>query len=192
MNEFLTLLLGAALVNNPVTVSALGLSPLVVLDRRLEVAGGMAGMTLLVVPLLSLLAFLLDRAAALPAGGAEALRLPLLLPLFGGLLLLARQWLARYHPRWAARFGVYLPLFALNSLAPGCVLLSLDRAGGAGEALALGLGLAAGYAVILLLLAGLYLRVAMAAVPAPLRGAPVSLINLALLALAFAGLAPPP
>ncbi len=182
--EVLTLLLGAALVNNPVIVSALGLSPLVVLARRIEVAAGMALVSLILVPLLSLFGFLLDRALDLPPG-MTGLRALLLFPVMAALLLAGRHLLSRLHPRWDLRYGVYLPLFAVGSLAPGSVLLTLERAHGAGQALLTGLGLGAGYALVQLLLAGVYLRISMAAVPAALRGAPVTLLSLALLMLAF-------
>ncbi|RME33087.1 MAG: hypothetical protein D6786_08675 [Gammaproteobacteria bacterium] len=191
MIEVLTLLLGAVLVHNPVVVSALGLSPAVVLARRLEVATGMARVSLVVVPLLALLAFLLDRAFDLPPGLA-ALRVLLLFPLIAALLLAGRSLLLRLHPRWEPRYGVYLPLFAVGSLAPGCVLLTLERAGGAGEALVTGLGLGAGYALVQLLLAGVHLRIAPAAVPASLRGGPVVILSLALLMMAFGGMVRPP
>ena len=72
------------------------------------------------------------------------------------------------------------------------MLLTLERGGGAAEALFTGLGLGAGYALVQLLLAGVYLRVSMAAVPEALRGAPVTLLSLALLLLAFGGMALPP
>jgi len=123
MGDLLLIVIGTALANNLVVVYALGLTSLLALSRRIEVATGMAVVCLIGMPLSSLLAYGCDR--LLQALALEYLRLPLLLLLLGLAVETAAYWLQR-HPRLDLAYGSYLPLLGLNSLLPGVALLPLQ------------------------------------------------------------------
>ncbi len=186
LGELLLILIGTALANNLVLVFAIGLTPLLALSRRVEVAQGMAVVSLIGMPLSALIA----KACAdlLRVSGQEFLRLPLLLLSLALAVDVAAQWLRR-HPRWQLAYGAYLPLLGLNSLLPGVALLSLRQGFGWAGAAAFGLGCGLAYALTLILFASLYGRLVDRHIPAPFRGAPIALISLALMSMGLAGLA---
>jgi electron transport complex protein RnfA len=123
----------------------------------------------------------------LDASLAQALRLPGVVAAVG-LAVLALQALID-NTAWIgdARQGERLPL-AGNTLVLGA-LVGFGQSGDALGATLLGAATTGlGFALVLVLLAGLRARCVQAEIPAPLRGAPMDLMLLALLALGFAGL----
>jgi len=186
MGDLLLILIGTALANNLVLVSAIGLTPLLALSRRIEVAQGMAIVSLIGMPISALIAH--GCAALLRESGQEFLRLPLLLLALALAVKVAAHWLRR-RPRLQLAYGSYLPLLGLNSLLPGVALLSLEQPYGWVGAAAFGLGCGLAYALTLVLFASLYGRLVDRHIPAPFRGAPIALISLALMSMGLAGLA---
>ncbi len=186
MGDLLLTLIGTALANNLVLVYALGLTPLLALSRRIEVAAGMAIVSLVGMPLSSLIAYACE--TLLQATGQAYLRLPLLLLLLGLAVEVTAYWLRR-HPRLEQAYGSYLPLLGLNSLLPGVALLALQQPSGWAGAAVFGLGCGIAYALTLILFASLYGRLVDRHIPAPFRGGPIALISLALMSMGVAGLA---
>jgi electron transport complex protein RnfA len=85
--------------------------------------------------------------------------------------------------------GLQLPLVAANCAVLGVTLLNLAETRSFIESALYGLGTSAGFALALVLFAGLRERIVAADVPAPFRGPAILLVTAALMALAFLGFA---
>jgi electron transport complex protein RnfA len=85
--------------------------------------------------------------------------------------------------------GIYLPLITTNCAVLGVALLNVQQAHSFIESLFYGFGAALGFALVMVLFAGVRERVAVADVPVPFQGAAIALITAGLMALAFLGFA---
>lgn len=179
-------MLAAGLANNLVLDQALGVSAVTAMSRKFEVAVGMATVSSAVFAVAGISAYLLELGFLQPFG-FQALRL-LVFMLFVAVGVRMADEILRW--RWPAawhRHRVFLPLAALNSGVLGCMLITIETAGGPVEALATALGLAGGFAMTLIALAAIRERLAVSDVPAPFRGVPISLIVLGFMAMAISG-----
>lgn len=177
MTEFLSVLIGAALVNNlilglPVAADALR-------SARVQALGPT---TALLVVLAAPLAWLLQQ--LLHSLALDYLYLLAGLPLLAGLAWLSLALLSRLRPT-LIQPGLW-PLLLANGAGLGAVLLSQPLPSLAAT-LALGLGGGLGFWLALQLFADLLERIDQCDVPAPFRGVPIMLIAAGLMGLAFLG-----
>ena len=85
--------------------------------------------------------------------------------------------------------GIFLPLITTNCAVLGVALLNVQALHTLFEAIVYGFGAAVGFGLVLVLFSAMRERIEAAPVPARFRGAPIALINAALMALAFMGFA---
>jgi electron transport complex protein RnfA len=157
------------------------------MSRRFEVASGMAAMTIVLLPILCVAAFVIEHQVLVPLG-AEPLGL-LVWVLLGFLIGAAADVvIRRAMPSHAALFLPYLPFFGVNCLVLGAVLGTLDAAESMVTLIGWSLGTAAGYAAVLLIVTGIRERLAMTSLPLAMRGAPALVLSMGILAVALAGL----
>ncbi len=176
-----------ALAGNLALEYQLGLCPLLALSRRYEVAQDMAFVTLVVVPLLAVAGYAVQAGVLAPLELA-AWQLPAWVLVFFLVLRLLELTVLRLLPRLHEQYAVFLPMFRINCLVLGAALLAVEKFDGFFAAVLGGLGMAAGYALVLLMLAALRERLALAETPAAFRGAPITVITLGLMSLGWQGL----
>jgi electron transport complex protein RnfA len=85
--------------------------------------------------------------------------------------------------------GVFLPLITTNCAVLGIALLNVQHSQNFVQALAYGLGGGLGFSLVIALFAGLRERTEAADVPHAFRGAAISLVTAAFMALGFMGFA---
>ncbi|HPT73195.1 MAG TPA: Rnf-Nqr domain containing protein, partial [Candidatus Cloacimonadota bacterium] len=95
--------------------------------------------------------------------------------------------LERFAPVLYYTLGIFLPLITVNCAIFGVVLFMLIRKYSLVQSFAFGLGGGIGWALAILLLAGLRSRLKEKMIPVGLRGAGISLIMTGIMALAFMG-----
>lgn len=186
LSDLVLIFLSACLVNNLVLDHLIGVAPAVELSRRMDVALVTGGASLAVAALAAPVAWLLHAGLLAPLG----LKHFGLLALAGAVSAIVMSGAAvfqRRKPRYAAHAQAFVPLLLGNSTALGVALLAVERAHGPLQAFAFGLGAGTGFVVVLALLAALADRSTGADVPRALRGAPVMLLTLAILSMAFMG-----
>jgi electron transport complex protein RnfA len=94
----------------------------------------------------------------------------------------------KFFPSLYSSFGIFLPLITTNCVILGiCLFLNLWEVDNLPEAVALSVGAGLGFTVAICIMAGIRENLALADVPACLRGAPITLITAGLLTLAFMG-----
>ena len=186
MGDWMTPLIATALLQNVALNLGLGLSPALDAtsngDRALWTS--LLGAPVLV--LASALGWLLESLVLRPHGW-DALRLPVLLGITALIAQSAVLGLRAGPYALRAALNPHLALFGVHWTILGLGLVLMPAPASLGAALAIGLGTALGVGLVLVPLAALVARLAIADVPAPFRGLPIALVSLGLAALAFLG-----
>jgi electron transport complex protein RnfA len=190
MSDLLGVMLASALLSEFALHYLIGICPLIAISRKLETAAGLAGVMLCLGPLIATAAFALQRYVLRPAG-LDHLALPafvlLALAIVYGVSAVARAWFPKLW-RLAAPF---LPLLAVNCSLLGLVLVAVTRAQTLGLAFAQSFGLALGYGFLLVVVAQMRERLAVAEAPRAFQGIPLLLISIGILTMALSGLGNP-
>ncbi len=186
MTELGLIIISAALVNNFVLVQFLGLCPFMGASRKVEGALGMGLATGTVLTIASGLSYLADRFLLVPFDLSH-LRLITFILIIGGAVQLTEQTVRHFSPLLHRMLGLYLPLIASNCAVLGVALLNSGASRSLLAALFYGAGAAAGFALVLALLAGLRERIEMADVPAAFRGNSIVFVTAGILG--FSGFA---
>jgi Na+-transporting NADH:ubiquinone oxidoreductase subunit E len=91
----------------------------------------------------------------------------------------------RFYPRLHRALGIYLPLIAVNCAILGVTLFVVERRYTLAQAVVFGLGSGAGWALAIISMAAIRLKLRTADIPAPLRGLGITFIVTGLIAMAF-------
>jgi len=185
MSELLYLVIAGVLWQNVVVTGLLGLTPFLA-ERHLSYrrTAAVGGVTTALVVAVTALHALVDTHILAPLG-AEPLGLLVLALLIVGLI--AALWYGSLRHRPEAVWGSYLPDVVLDTALFGVALVSLDGAGGVGEATAHALAAGLGFTALLLVLEGIRERLAWLPPASWLAGVPIQLLTLGILALVFTG-----
>jgi electron transport complex protein RnfA len=188
MSEWLMLLLATALVNNVVLVKFLGLCPFMGVSRKVDSAVGMGMATTFVLTLASAITWLLEYFLLAPFD-IGYLRILGFILVIAATVQFVEMAVKKNAPDLYRTLGIYLPLITTNCAVLGVALLNIQQRSGFVESVLYGLGSALGFAMVLVLFAGLRERLALARVPETFAGAPIGFISAGLLSLAFMGFA---
>lgn len=188
MTELALIVVAAALVNNFVLVQFLGLCPFLGASRKIEGAVGMGLATGLVLTTASGLSYIVERWLLAPFG-LGYLRLVAFILVIGAAVQFTEILIRRFSPLLHRVLGLYIPLIASNCAVLGVALLNSTARRSFVASLFYGTGAAAGFALVLVLLAGLRERVDESAVPRAFRGPAIALVTAGIMSLAFLGFA---
>ncbi|MBI4741840.1 MAG: electron transport complex subunit RsxA [Betaproteobacteria bacterium] len=186
MSEFILLLLSTALVNNVVLIKFLGLCPVMGVSKSIDSALGMGMATTFVITLAAGASWMLDNWLLAPLG-LGYLRILTFILVIAAVVQFTEMFVKKASPGLYGSLGIYLPLITTNCAVLGVALINVEQKFSLFKSLLYGFGSALGFAVVLLIFAGLRERVALARVPAAFAGAPVAFIAISLLALSFMG-----
>ena len=187
MADLLLILLSAALVNNFVLVQFLGLCPFVGSSSRFETAVPMSLATMFVLAVAGAATHLAHSHLLVPFG-LEYLRTIVFIVLIAGSVQFTELFARAASPLLHAALGIYLPLITTNCAVLGVVLIAVDEGLSLTHTLVLAIGAGAGFGVAIIAFSALRARLEDAAAPAAFRGAPLALITVGFMALAFHGL----
>ena len=188
MKELLLIVVSAVFVNNFVLARFLGICPFLGVSRRISTAMGMSGAVTFVMLLATLVTWLLHHYVLDPLHLGFMQTIVFIL-VIASLVQLVELALGKFSPKLQAALGIFLPLITTNCAVMGLAVLNIQKAYSLGEALLFALGAAGGFALALLIFAGLQERLELAQVPPSMKGAPLALVTAALLSLVFMGFA---
>jgi Na+-transporting NADH:ubiquinone oxidoreductase subunit E len=97
--------------------------------------------------------------------------------------------LNRFFPALYSTLGIFLPLLTVNCAILGASLFMVQRDLGFTESVAYGLGAGVGWALAIVMLAGLREKMKYSDIPAGLQGLGIAFITTGLISLAFMGIA---
>jgi len=195
-SEWLSLTIGAILVNNFVLSKFLGICPFLGVSKKLDTALGMSGAVIFVMTLASLVTAVLQRFilsgnswfAARTGVSLEFLQLLVFIVVIAGLVQVVEIILQRFSPPLYRALGIYLPLITTNCAVLGVALLNAKApARGILAATVYGACSAVGFSLALVLFSSIRERLELAKVPKPFTGTAIALVTAGMLALAFLG-----
>ncbi len=186
MTELALILVATVLVNNFVLTQFLGLCPFMGVSRKVESALGMALATGFVLTLSSVVSYLVNTLVLGPLG-LEYLRTIAFILVIAAVVQFTEMVVRYTSPLLHKVLGIFLPLITTNCAVLGVALLNVQQQHSFVASALYGFGAAAGFALVLVLFAGLRERLAVADVPVPFRGAAIALITAGIMSLAFMG-----
>jgi electron transport complex protein RnfA len=182
----ISVVIGAALINNFVFTRYLGLCVFFGVSRNKDTAIGM-GVTFTIVGLLSgMIAWALNTIALAPLK-LEFMQIIAFIGIVACLVQATDLILKKVNPMLHKKFGIYLVLITTNCIIVAVPLLNATSGATFLQAFGLSLGAGLGFALALFLMSCAIEKVNMAPVPAVFRGLPVAFIIAGLFALSFLG-----
>jgi len=186
MSEFALIMLSAVLVNNFVLTKFLGICPFLGVSGKLETAIGMSLAVLFVMTLASTASWLAQEFILIPFD-LMYLQTIFFILIIAVLVQFIEMLIHKSSPVLYQALGIFLPLITTNCAVLGVALLNVQQEQTFMTSALYGFGSALGFALVLLLFAGLRERIDKAPVPEAFKGSAVSLITAGLMSLAFMG-----
>ncbi len=190
---FITLI-STTLVNNVVLSQFLGLCPFLGVSKSTKTAAGMGGAVIFVITIASLLSSVIYTFVLAPLG-LEFLETIAFIVIIAALVQFVEMFLKKAMPPLYEALGVYLPLITTNCAVLGVALNNVTNFNIEGYSalqtilmsVLTGFGTAVGFAVAILIIAGIREKIAFNNIPKSFQGMPITLITAGLMAMAFFG-----
>lgn len=182
---FLTLLT-TALINNVVLSQFLGLCPFLGVSKNVKTAAGMGAAVIFVITMASALTNLLYAFVLVPLE-LKYMETIVFILVIAALVQLVEMALKKLSHGLYAALGVYLPLITTNCAVLGVALTNVQNDCNFLESVVAGFGTAVGFAIAILILAGIREKMAHNDVPKAFQGMPIVLVTAGLMAIAFSG-----
>ncbi len=185
MNIF-TILISTIFVNNYVFARFLGICPFLGVSNKTETATGMGLAVTFVVTLSSIITWIIQK-YVLDLLGLQYLQTIVFILVIASLVQLVEMFLKKSSPGLYQALGVYLPLITTNCIVLGVAILNIEEGYNLVQTIANSVGASVGFAIALLLMAGVREHFELADIPKPLQGFPIGLITAGLMSIAFLG-----
>ncbi len=194
MEHYLSLLFKAVFVENLALAFFLGMCTFLAVSKRIETAIGLGIAVIVVqtitVPVNSLINQYLLQEGALAWLGLPELDLSFLglityIGVIAAMVQILEMLLDRYFPALYQALGIFLPLITVNCAILGGSLFMVERGYNLGESTVYGFGSGFGWALALVLLAGIREKLKYSDVPDGLQGLGITFITTGLMAMAF-------
>lgn len=185
MNILIIVIL-AMLTENYVLAKFLGICPFLGVSKRLSTAVGMSMAVLFVMLVASVITFVVQRYLLEPYG-VEYLQTIAFILVIASTVQLTEMVVQKMSPALYQGLGIYLPLITTNCAVLGLAVLNIQRNYNLVEVIFNAVGAAGGFALALLLFAGLREKMETMNIPRAFKGAAIALITAGILSLAFMG-----
>ena len=183
---FATIFFSMILVNNYVLVQFLGICPFLGVSKKLDSSVGMGAAVIVVMVIATAVTFPLQ-IFLLDAYDLGYLQTIIFILVIAVLVQLIEITLRKYIPALYQSLGVYLPLITTNCCILGVAILVIQKEYNLLESVVYAISTAIGFALALIIFAGIREQLAMTHVPEGMKGTPIALITAGLLAMAFMG-----
>jgi Na+-transporting NADH:ubiquinone oxidoreductase subunit E len=194
MEHYLSLLVKAIFVENMALAFFLGMCTFIAVSKKVETALGLGIAVVVVetitVPVNNLILNTLLKEDALAWAGLEGVDLTFLgllsyIGVIAALVQILEMFLDKYVPALYNALGVFLPLITVNCAILGASLFMVERDYTFGESVVYGFGAGAGWALAIVVLAGIREKLKYSDVPQGLRGLGITFITVGLMSLGF-------
>ena len=186
MKELLIIAIGSALVNNVVLSQFLGICPFLGVSKKVETASGMGGAVIFVITIASFIAGLIYKFILIPLH-FEYLQTIVFILVIAALVQFVEMFLKKAMPALYNALGVYLPLITTNCAVLGVALTNVQKEYSIAQGVINGIGTSDGFALAIVILAGLREKMEYNDVTESFQETPIVLITASLMAIAFFG-----
>lgn len=178
--------LTTALINNVVLSQFLGICSFIGVSKNIKTAAGMGGAVIFVITIASAVTNLLYT-GVIQKFGLEYLNTIIFILVIAALVQFIELFLKKYVPKLYQALGIYLPLITTNCAVLGVALTNVQDGNDFITSVVTGFGTAVGYAVAIIILAGIREKTESNDVPKAFKGTPAVLLTACLMAIAFYG-----
>jgi Na+-translocating ferredoxin:NAD+ oxidoreductase subunit A len=180
--------IAAIFVQNFVLSRFLGLCPYIGVSKKLDSAFGMGMAVIFVMTMASVFTWLIQTFLLVPLK-IEFLQTIAFILTIASLVQLVEMIIQKTAPALYKSLGVFLPLITTNCAVLGVAILNINENLNFFGAILNGLFAGIGFTLVLLLMAGIRVRLEKAEVPESMKGMPIAMIVAGCMALAFLGFA---
>ena len=188
MKELLLIAVGSALINNVVLSQFLGLCPFLGVSKKIKTAAGMGAAVIFVITIAAAVTSLIYD-GILVRFDLDYLKTIVFILVIAALVQLVEMVLKKMSPALYSALGVYLPLITTNCAVLGIALTNVQNGYNLLTSVVNGLATAVGFAIAIVILAGIRERMEHSDIPKAFQGMPIVLIAAGLMAIAFSGFA---
>lgn len=183
MMHLLTICISAMLVNNVILSQFMGICPFLGVSGKLSQAKGMSiavgSVILASVIIIYPVRLLLNKL------NLTYLETIMYIVIIAALVSIAEMVIRKYNKRLYDSLGVYLPLITTNCAVLGTAIRSSWQGYNIIESITYALGVSIGFAMAIIIMAGIRARIDDNEVPESFRGMPIVLVTAGLMAIAF-------
>lgn len=184
--EYILIFISAIFVNNIVLSQFLGICPFLGVSKKVDTAMGMGAAVAFVLTLATIVTFLLQQFVLVPLH-IEYLQTISFILIIASLVQMVEIILKKISPPLYQALGIFLPLITTNCAVLGVAILVIQKQFSLIESVVYAFSTAIGFALALIVFAGLREQLALTNVPKGMRGMSIVLITAGLLSLAFMG-----
>ena len=177
-----SLIIGSIFINNIIFAKFLGCCPFMGVSKKIDSSLGMGMAVTFVITIASAITWLVYTFVLKPFG-LEYLQTIAFILIIASLV----QFVEKTSPSLYKALGVFLPLITTNCAVLGAAIMNIKADYNFIETIVNGFGVAVGFSLALLLLAGIREKLEFANIPKNFRGVPIAFVTAGLLAMAFMG-----
>ncbi|MBO7262836.1 MAG: electron transport complex subunit RsxA [Alistipes sp.] len=182
------IVIGAIFVNNVVLSQFLGICPFLGVSSKVETSAGMGMAVTFVMALATVVTWALQNFILVPFG-IEYMQTIVFILVIAALVQMVEIVLKKVSPALYQALGIFLPLITTNCAVLGVAIIAVQKNFDLLTSVVYSTSIAVGFALALILFAGIRERLDVEDVPQGMRGVPIALITAGLLAMAFMGFA---
>ena len=184
--EYIIIFIAAVFVNNIVLSQFLGICPFLGVSKRVDTALGMGAAVTFVLTIATIVTFLIQQYVLdrFDLGFMQTISFILVI---AALVQMVEIVLKKVSPALYQALGVFLPLITTNCAILGVAILVVQKEYNLIESVVFAVSTAIGFALALIIFAGIREQLALTRVPEGMKGTPIALVTAGLLAMAFMG-----
>lgn len=182
------IVIGAIFVNNVVLSQFLGICPFLGVSSKVETSMGMGMAVTFVMALSTVVTWCIQQYILVPFG-IEYMQTITFILVIAALVQMVEIVLKKVSPALYQALGIFLPLITTNCAVLGVAIITVQKDFDLLTGVIYAVAAALGFALALILFAGIRERLEVEDTPEAMRGVPIALITAGLLAMAFMGFA---
>ena len=184
--SYFAIIIGSIFVNNVVLAQFLGICPFLGVSSKVETSFGMGAAVTFVMALSALVAWSIQTYILVPLD-IQYMQTVVFILVIAALVQMVEIILKKTSPTLYQALGIFLPLITTNCAVLGVAILMIQKEFSLLQSVVYSTSTAIGFALALVIFAGLRERLDFEDVPAAFKGTPIALITAGILAMAFMG-----
>lgn len=182
------ILIAAILTNNILLTNFLGMCSFIACSGQLRTAIGLGTAVTFVMTMTTMINYAMYHLVLVPLG-LEHLSFIVFIAVIAAFVQFVEMFVERFSPRLYFALGIFLPLITVNCAILGASLFMIIRGYNFVQSVGFGFGGGVGWALAIVLMAGLRQKMGYSRIPEAFRGVPIAMIITGVLAMAFMGFA---
>ncbi len=184
----LTILVAAIFTNNILLSNFLGMCSFLACSRQIGTSAGLGTAVIFVMVGTTALNYFIYHYLLVPLGLGH-LTFIAFIAVIAAFVQFVEMFIERFSPKLYYTLGIFLPLITVNCAILGVSLFMVIREYSFLQSMGFGLGAGVGWAMAIILMAGLRKKMGYSDIPGPFKGVAIAMIITGVIAMAFMGFA---